>query len=229
MPSRISARPISWLSSVMRIALQRPSIPIISAVTPGSANQPPSVCAVSGVSSHGQCSIIVEGQSSRTRATSDCTTPTASSAVRTCGGSGGSPGSGVPGSVAAIAPPGQRDEHRRGHVEADPDPERDVLRLEAVEVQERPDRHEQRERRDRQEADLDAMPHPLARDAQEEVGAGDVTRAHHQRRDRGLDVPGEVARRCRPGRSTGARRRRAGRERSPSRGFECSGRPDRRA
>ena len=29
------------------------------AVMPGSANQPPSVCAVSGVSIHGQASIIV--------------------------------------------------------------------------------------------------------------------------------------------------------------------------
>ena len=83
MPSRISASPISWLSSVIRIALQRPSRPIISAVTPGSANHPPSVCAVSGVSSHGQCSIIVDGDSSSTSATSDWTRPTTSSPPRT--------------------------------------------------------------------------------------------------------------------------------------------------
>ena len=101
-PSRISASPMSWLSSVMRIALQRPSSAIISAVTPGSANQPPRVCAVSGVSSHGQLSIIVEGESSSTSATSDCPAPTTNSAVRTCRGSGGSPGSGTPGSVARL-------------------------------------------------------------------------------------------------------------------------------
>ena len=101
-PSRISASPISWLSSVMRIALTRPSILIISAVTPGSANQPPSVCAVSGVSSHGQCSIIVDGESSKTSATADCTAPAASSSGRTKPGSGASPGSGMRGSVARL-------------------------------------------------------------------------------------------------------------------------------
>ena len=40
------------------------------AVIPGSANQPPSVCAVSGVSIQGHASIIVDGDSSSANATS---------------------------------------------------------------------------------------------------------------------------------------------------------------
>jgi hypothetical protein len=59
-------------------------------------------------------------------------------------------------------------------------------------VAEGPDRHEQREGRDREEADVHAVPARLARDAHEEVRARDVARAHQQRRQRRLDVPGEV-------------------------------------
>ena len=77
---------MSWLSSVMRIALQRPSIPIISAVTPGSANQAPSVAAASGVSVHGQMSTIVDGDARRTAAIANCSSPAAFRTDRTpCG------------------------------------------------------------------------------------------------------------------------------------------------
>jgi hypothetical protein len=67
----------------MRIALQRPSRAIMIATAPGSANRPPSTWAVSGVSVHGQMSIIVEGESSSTAATADCAAPTAPTAART--------------------------------------------------------------------------------------------------------------------------------------------------
>jgi hypothetical protein len=58
-------------------------------------------------------------------------------------------------------------------------------------VVEGPDRHEQRERGHRQKPDLNPMPPRLKGDAHEEVGPGDVARAHDQRRDRRLHVPGE--------------------------------------
>ena len=157
-PSRISASPISWLSSVIRIALQRPSSPIISAVTPGSANHPPSVCAVSGVSSHGQCSIIVDGREQQDerdqrlhRADDEQRGPHVARQRRLARLGRARVG-------RAVAPPRQRHEHGRRHVEADPDPERDVVGVEAIEMREGRDRHEQRERGDRQEADLDAVP-----------------------------------------------------------------------
>ena len=74
---------MSWLSSVMRIALQRPSMPIISAVTPGSANQAPSVAAPSGVSGQGQMSTIVDGDARSTAAIANCTRPVAFRTDRT--------------------------------------------------------------------------------------------------------------------------------------------------
>jgi hypothetical protein len=79
----MSARPMSWLSSVMRIALQRPSTLIISAVTPGSANQAPSEAAPSSSSGHGQMSTIVVGEAMRTTATANCVSPTAPRVDRT--------------------------------------------------------------------------------------------------------------------------------------------------
>ena len=55
---------------------------------------------MSGVSVHGQCAIIVDGQSSSTSATSDWPAPADSSAARTPRGSVGSSRSGVPGQIA---------------------------------------------------------------------------------------------------------------------------------
>ena len=73
---------MSWLSSVMRIALQRPSMPIMRAVTPGSANQAPSVAAASGVSIQGQMSTIVDGDARRIAAIANCSSPVALRIVR---------------------------------------------------------------------------------------------------------------------------------------------------
>jgi hypothetical protein len=50
-------------------------MPIMSAVTPGSANHAPSVAAASGVSIQGQMSTIVDGEARRTTATASCSSP----------------------------------------------------------------------------------------------------------------------------------------------------------
>jgi hypothetical protein len=79
----MSANPMSWLSSVMRIALQRPSMPVIRAVTPGSANQVASEAAASESSVHGQMSTIVDGDAISTPAIANCTSPAAIRVERT--------------------------------------------------------------------------------------------------------------------------------------------------
>jgi hypothetical protein len=123
-------------------------------------------------------SIIVDGETSKDIATAVCTAPAPSRAPRHADGEPRLVQLGRARIGAPVHDPGQRHEHRRRDVEAHPDPERDVLRDEAVEVREGRDRHEDRERRDRQNTDVDAMKLLLHHDAGEETGAGGVPRPH---------------------------------------------------
>ena len=167
-PSRISASPISWLSSVIRIAVQRPSRPIINAVT---RQREPAAEGLRGqrrqvprpVLDHRRRRQQQDECDRQLRAADDEQQRAHEGGQRRLARLGG------PRIGRAVAPPRQRDEHRRDDVQHDPDPERDVRRREEVEMVERPDRHEERERGHGQESDVDPMPVRLERDAHEEV------------------------------------------------------------
>ena len=165
-------------------------MPIISAVTPGSANQAPSVAAASGVSAHGQMSTIVDGDARRTAAIANCGSPAAFRTDRTplrqVAVVGRLQRAGI---RLPVAQPGERHEQRRDDVQPRPEPERDVVVVEAIPVDEGRHAEEGRERGDRQEAEMHAVPAGGKGDPDEEVGARDVAGAHDEGRHRRTDLP----------------------------------------
>ena len=91
----------------------------------------------------------------------------------------------------AVPVPQDRHEDRRDQVEDQPREERDVLVVELLPVEDRGRGHEPRECRDRQEAEGVPAPAAAHDQADEEVRPRDVAPAHHQRRHRRPDGPGE--------------------------------------
>jgi hypothetical protein len=73
--------------------------------------------------------------------------------------------------MPAIRQPAAEDQERGAEVEHDPDPERDVVVIELVPVQDRGDTEKCGEEGDREKASLDGVPTPLPQHPDEEVRA----------------------------------------------------------